>query len=642
MTSDSVASALSYDLPNSYVIAEDAGLYPTRRLPSTLGLNYNIQDVKFKTNIAPSQTHGPTSVVSGDMTILEPFGLSFIDAIVAASFNGQTFDSWTDRPFLLELNFHGYDDTGTAMSGQLLPLYRKRFPIRITTVRVSTNARGSEYKISFVAANQEAYFKKYGFLPQDLHLQGTNIQEVLNDLANQLNAFYQAQTTAAQGTSAFSDSYAFVIDPALGVNNILSGDGKSSLMQLANDGTNINGNVFKFDFSAHTSIVDVIGKVMARGGFFQNQLNSQTGTIIPNQPLNTYKILSQTIYSGTDSSGNSLGPVFNYRQGVFARKITYVINQYVSWQNNHPNSPSLYADSTPYTCKTYNYTYSGRNTDVIDFKLEFNNTWYTNVMTYTQVTPANTPSPVTGSDILSEESPPITPAGTIALLNIPSVLARLPGMTQVPNPTPQAIRPVTNNQNITTGAGIIQDSLAQQVADVHYALYTFNTGQMSVVPLTIMGDPTLIKQDDWLYVPMSTVFSGAGDYNDALLNNSDFAAKYGHLRMSLSEVPVTLTVNSILDQDTEINNTGLAWNFPESTPSTAIFSGQYNIVEIDNIFANGKFTQVLHLTRYLNGSVASQASLVSDRARQPQIDLNTVFLNNAQVTGSVPLIPTGR
>ena len=35
--------------PNSYVIAEDSGLYPSRRLPTQLGLNYNIQDVDFET-----------------------------------------------------------------------------------------------------------------------------------------------------------------------------------------------------------------------------------------------------------------------------------------------------------------------------------------------------------------------------------------------------------------------------------------------------------------------------------------------------------------------------------------------------------------------------------------------------------------
>ena len=100
--------------------------------------------------------------------------------------------------------------------------------------------------------------------------------------------------------------------------------------------------------------------------------------------------------------------------------------------------------------------------------------------------------------------------------------------------------------------------------------------------------------------------------------------------------------------DTELNNAGLGWPNPGSTYNTAIFSGQYVIVRVENMFQNGKFTQVLQLTRYLNGSITSAVSLAQNRGRQTPIDLNTVYTNNlasslaAKVTGSVPPVTPGR
>ena len=45
-----IGTGIDFQLgPSSYVVAEDSGLYPQRRLPTQLGLNYNIQDVNFET-----------------------------------------------------------------------------------------------------------------------------------------------------------------------------------------------------------------------------------------------------------------------------------------------------------------------------------------------------------------------------------------------------------------------------------------------------------------------------------------------------------------------------------------------------------------------------------------------------------------
>ena len=119
------------------------------------------------------------------------------------------------------------------------------------------------------------------------------------------------------------------------------------------------------------------------------------------------------------------------------------------------------------------------------------------------------------------------------------------------------------------------------------------------IKLGIVGDPTLLKEDDWTYSPSPSVY---GDYNAwDTLSQYDFAVMYGHLRMDVAEVIVGLQINTPFDIDTDYNNTGLV--FPPMARNgvvTSLFSGRYDIVQIKSKFSKGKFDQVLELNRKFN------------------------------------------
>ena len=171
---------------------------------------------------------------------------------------------------------------------------------------------------------------------------------------------------------------------------------------------------------------------------------------------------------------------------------------------------------------------------------------------------------------------------------------------QVAIPTPLSYMPVTNNVNTSTGMNTSSRSRARITADVVDSIYNSMNGDMLSVDLEIIGDPTLLKQDDWLYT--ASPAKSKGQYNawDSL-SQFNFAKKYGHIRMDTGEVVVNLEIKTPIDIDTDWQNQGLMTPVPAYTKS--MFSGQYVILMIENTFSNGKFTQKLQMARYLNQEV---------------------------------------
>jgi hypothetical protein len=230
--------------------------------------------------------------------------------------------------------------------------------------------------------------------------------------------------------------------------------------------------------------------------------------------------------------------------------------------------------------------YTGQNLDILDFKLNFNSTYYTAVMAYQTPVAATKPSQATAADAAATAQPAL--GFNIMLFN------------DFPNLTPPRTRGVKVAQSVTAG-GVIERPDAIVVSDVLKSVYTdLSGGDQVALDLTIVGDPTLLKQDDWLYVPNPV---GSSVYNSWDQQGQDaFTAQYGHVRMDSGELVVYITVNSPFDIDDGSNdypNQGLMFPQMDGTNTyTSLFSGYYKIISIKNTFQGGKFEQVLSLVRY--------------------------------------------
>lgn len=597
MSAGDVTSALAWKPgPNSYVMAEDSGLYPDRRHPSTLGLNYHIQDVQFKTAIGPNQISKSSNLLSGSMTILEPYGVTFIDSLVAASFDGTRFTNYVLHPMMLQLEFKGYDDKGNFIPESQTVLHKKRFPIVMKKMKLSVTGKGAEYKIDFAPASAQGLDPEFEKTPQEFSIVAGTVAEFFEALSVQY--FKHQVAEVATGRVDFAENIKFDIDPTIANSKIVYD--KQVPLTLANPNVkNIKLDQTTFAIPKGTSILDVITRVMAQSEYLINlQLgleeysNYTDNTKDQTKIFNAFKTLTSVEYQGVDAGGSVRNGVYDSKRTRRPMTITYKIHQYPTWNGSSPAVP-LFPNSIPYTVKDYNYLYTGKNVDIVDLKLDFNTTFYTAVNTYNSQFSATESSENTDKDIDKNLS------GVLSMN--PSVIGSIfvPQLNLVPSATPMRYKHVIGDANSTTGMNIKNRPAAQVAADVIKSIYSSSptgNGDMLKVQLTIVGDSTLLKQDDWLYIPSP---AKSAEYNSwDSQSQSQFVAKYGHIRMDAGQVVVRLTVNTPLDIDTDITNQGLV--FPQPNTRPALFSGQYYIIHIDSKFVGGKFEQVLHLSRYLN------------------------------------------
>jgi hypothetical protein len=595
-------SALQYPLgPKSYVVAEDSGLFPGRRLPTQFGLNYNIQDVEFNTVVGLNSSSKSSNMIEGSMTVLEPYGVTFIDSLVQASFINTPGYNYLQQPYMLQLDFTGYDDLGNPLPPSTTALYRKRFPIRFSGVKVNVTNRGAEYKINYYPLGHQSYRPEHSTVPKNLPIVAGTVGGFFDALSNALNAFWQLE--ALDGKQQYADSISFDIDSSIRNSKIVY-DKQMSLAKTNPKSITIDATQGNFSIPAGTQITDVVNRVLIQSEYLINQLgvNYQSATDTQKQTtltqvLNTFRTTCQTRFAGADSSGTLTDGVFDNIRNTYPVAFTYKIHQYSVYDANHPAAPLL-SDSRPATLKKYDYLYTGKNVDILDFKINFDTTWYTAVMAYSNQYAASQASPSTGVDSLLANS------GTILLS--PQLLSAsgIFGSALIPSPTPLRYKAIVNDQRDNIGMNIVDNPASQISANVMRSLYSRPAGDMLTVDLQIVGDPTLVKQDDWLYVPSPNESSDYSNWTS--LSQSSYASKYGHIRMDTGALIVSLTLNTPIDIDTDWTDQGLVFPQPRTYPS--LFSGQYKILTIKNTFSSGKFEQTLKLVRDIKSDMITNSA----------------------------------
>jgi hypothetical protein len=592
--------------PYSYVVAEDSGLYPDRRLPDSPGLNYNIQDFSFDSVITPTKSRRSSNVLTGDMTIIEPYGVTFIDQLVAASgykSGGTQFNNYTQQVYMLQVDFHGYDDNGEPIPDSRMSTFRKRFPIKILTMAVSVTSRGAEYKLTFCSAGAVAHYPgTHTATPTIFTITADTVGEFFKQLSNCYYTYHVQEV--GLGKAEYVEAVKFDIDPLIRNSPIV--DQLQVPLAKANAAAKgIDVSKSTFSIPANTPILDIITKVMAHSTYMHYQLVRINSTVlgkmggkIPDDTdyFQSFKTTTSVAYEGRNIEGEILNEgVVDGISNRWPQTTTYKIHQYPVWSGCHPNMPQ-YPDSRKFTTKKYDYFYSGNNTEVIDFKLNFDTTYYTAVQAYTAAIAATESTQRTAADT-TENTPSNGPAdNTHPISANPSVVA-----SGIPMVTQNHRRNIVKDVGASSGLNLSSNPRAQIAADVMSSIYKTLNGDMLTIDLNILGDPTLLKQDDWLYCPSPSV-SGSTYNNWDTLSQYEFSAKYGTIRTDTGEVVVAITINTPVDRDTETRNQGLMDPIPANNQS--LFSGQYTILLIKNKFAGGKFEQTLQVAKIINGDIA--------------------------------------
>lgn len=594
--------------PNSYCIAQDSGLYSDRRPPAQFGLNYNIQTVEFDSIIGLNSTTKTSNMTNGRMTIIEPYGVTWLDTLVYTSAveTGSYTTNYLTQPYMLQLDFTGYDD-----SGNIVPVnktFRKRFPIEFSGIKIKVGNKGTEYQVEYFPVTQKPWQSSMSTTPADFNISAGTVKEFFTAFKSAINAYWRNQII--QGKISYADVIDFAIDPLIDKSEIINSAQLSLLQANPNSGQILDVKKGYFTIPKGSQIIDVIDKVLVQSSYLLEQLglNKQSVATLKKLTddqttvLNHFKTSCGIRYAGQDKSGTIVDKAYS-SAGInrYCLSWTYNIHQYPVYDGTNPRVSQL-SDSRAVTVKDYNYIYTGKNIDILKLDINFDTTYYTTVAAYTNDIAKSQVSKSTGLDSYLSSTYVILP--NLAFI----AQVAIPALGKIPNPTPLRYKLVQNDLRDNTGMNISGNPDAQVGANVARSLYSrYPSGDMLKVEITIVGDPTLIKQDDVLYSPNP---SASNNYNSwDSISQAQYARDNGSVRMDTGQLVARLTINTPLDIDTDWAGTGLV--FPQANSYKSLFSGQYQIKVIKNKFEGGQFTQTLTMIRYPNSSIVDASALAA-------------------------------
>ena len=596
--------------------------------------DFYIDNLKMDTVIGLHAYTQGANAVTVTFDVIEPYGLTLIERLIKSSLT-TSYKNYLEMVYALQIDFVGYDDDGNIES---IPNHTKYVPIKFTSVQFSVNEKGTVYKIQAVPYSHQAFNASHATAPISMSITATTVEDYFSSTPGSTTT-RTGEDTADPGviTSTFRyaqswcsavnkyevsqrksnnkyipDSYDIVFHPDIGSAKLSSITAKEKAqitntpMQdasgrrtaasdprvIGNNQPTVSRNAFDTqkttiqyeaitsNVNAGSSLLKELNTIIRNSEYFIKQFPySEPASLLQKNPQQLAEIL--------DKNKKSLKwwkvipevklKDFDYTRNTYAKDITYYVVPYEIQYNPYPYVPK----KVPDPIKRYDYIFTGQNTEVLDFNLDFNTQYYVAITTDLAKL-SSTGSAATEQSGGAQEIP--------AEYNKEN-LVNVPRQTQ------------SGQNSATAGAGNKRDAMSALTADLQELLFAKPSGDLVALNLKIVGDPDFIKQDD--------IFSGANT-DPASLNNS--------IPMDTGDVYIRVTFKTPTDIDDE---TGLV-----KKSTTSKFSGLYRVTTVENNFAGGQFTQKLSAVRiFAPGDYDFETELTEDKPISKSLTNVTISRN---------------
>lgn len=613
--------------------------------------DFYFTDLSMTTVIGLNQRSKGSNAIDISFGIVEPYGLTLLNRIMDASISVNS-PNYIEMPYLLQIDFYGNDDAGKLLNP--IPGQTKRIPIKIIEIKTKVSTKGSEYAVKAVPYNHQALQENQATTPVNLEVDASTVEDffknidvdiltqkkakedarkVIEDDAREreklvdnkkadseevaaakkiiasafksnsytgaVNAFYKnAQET---GACEIANEIRFEVDPSIANSKIVvpkRTDIKKTPIpnpgtkeaQSANkkDAAGPDVNSASFAVNSGTSVLRVIDMIMRNSDYITSQIadpsknankSAQDLANSLNKELNWYKIVPEVQLKEFDRKLNR-----------WAIVTTYHIKPYIVYNSKHPWGPQTKPKGA---VKEYNYIYTGKNDDIIDFNIDFDSLYYTAVSLNRSKYEALTTSQA------AEETEKNS----------------IPAKGGTNKPFTQKYQPRADDP----GAGGMQgqdNSVTKTANDIQNSIYSGSRGDMLNLKLKIIGDPQLIKQDDCYNNPGNSTYKSQ--------TGGQIIPSNGSLVMDNGELYAKVSFKTPVDID---ETTGLIRKDGKYIES--VFSGMYKFLTVNNTFSGGKFEQTCDLVRMPDD--VGDAPITAKNAKNPnRADTDTKPLSESR------------
>ncbi len=617
--------------------------------------DFYMDEVRVNGTIGMDKTTGNTNATGLSFTITEPYSMGiFFQALQIAALESGYYN-WIDVPLLLRLEFFGHIDQykqnvqipgttkyfplkirdikmrvsgqGSTYSCEAIPWNEKAHSTTYSQAKTDVNIAGSTVQEMLQYGEKslqkvlndvflEKVKRKEVSVPDQIlilfptDLKTSDAEGVSTDNSNAPTATVNpnqkpdknANVLKRLGVARGSDNFNLVqndnVNPvggaSMGFNEYRKGekafgkdnnvyDPKTQTFKRGN--LTISKNSSEAKFAQGTDIPNIINQVILASDYGRQALDKDK--ITEDGFINWWRIDTQMYIMDTDANLEKTGA-----------KPNLVVYRVVPYKVHHskfmaPNQPAKgVQDLTAKSIKRYDYLYTGKNLDIIDFAIEFNASFYTATSSDSGQNNidvrrrAETGGLAVGEEVRNED-------GSVSNLRRNPETGELYDATGLGGGTapkidlgtvPSTVRSdrITSGSANKGGPGA-DDPATLAARQFHDAVTTGS--DMVELQMKIIGDPFYLGD------------SGMGNYSAQATNlkglNGDGAINYQD-----GEVYINVRFRNPVDIS---RRTGL-YDFGKGN-LVPQFSGLYRVSIVENLFSRGQFTQSLTLTRMVGQDV---------------------------------------
>jgi hypothetical protein len=540
-----------------------------------------IDDVEIQGIMTPGTSNGASLASKISFTVIEPYSINgFIEALHVASL-GAGYTTYANAAYLMKIEFWGYrDDVDVSVSTpEKIDRATKFLLFGLSSVKVELTHQGTKYQCTGVMYTDRAMGNP-NKLSKPISMEGATVKEILEDLCKNLEKqIQQTNNESNPGENKNYDRYEIKF-PTLenGIYNF-SGDGNSigkskvsefnksnvlspmpNLASTANptvEEAKQNPNILKYSpttnikvqFNAGRNLNECIEAVIVDSEYVQGLLKNfkPDSNGLVNYFLITPKVTNLDI--------------INPQAKDYYKKYTYIVTEYKIHYTRVPGYRSYkfnVNDITNIIYKEYNYTYTGKNIDVLNFRLDFNNLFYESI-----------PFALGNTDVFGVRNGASPSDNTKVEYDSESLdkVALHPIPVQPIKTDPTDINPKTAG----TGGQLIDDPYQILARNLHEAV--INAGVSGAQgDLEILGDPFFIST------------TGTGNYKAKLEDGYVNVTVDNEIDSTFGEVYIIVIFRNPVDVN-------------QFQKIRAPFSGVYMITTVKSLFKNGVFKQEFKLIR---------------------------------------------
>lgn len=568
---------------------------------STLSKNRDLYIRNVTMNSVPglNDKRRLTSVTQISMEIVEPSGITLLERIRGAAINNGFLDH-LDAPFLLTIDFKGFDEQGRPASAKDSQNMKRLIPVKLVDMQMDVTQAGTVYAVKAIPYNEFAYVNRFNYprTAGTLSPGGKRLSDVFKTLEELLNK--QNEDEKDTGLVEKPDVYTVTFD-SKGIEDTFITTENLEQNGMASQGVNgADGGFYAANeiaippdymkINSSNAITKILEEIMKGHPAYSDKKFDQWKSKVT-KTLNVAQFKggaqevldqAQDYYFDYFKIRASVVPIegdFDTIRAMNRKKINFHVEPY----KVHAYSLAIPGVSTGqnfknFVFKTYNYIFTGDNVDVMDVNINYKVAYFQSRLKDFEATDVR-------KNTIEDASDKATGGTSATDHNTDGNL-----MTRS-HPDTAKSEGTGKTGGTPTQLDSFLDSLTHPLAD------------MVNVRMEILGDPAWISQSQFIPLNAKSFARGAGKATDPDIGywrrnkdriwNSDLRC----YNTDVAEPIIMLNFRMPTDFN---DQTGV---YELQADQSAEFSGLYRVVQVEHNFTDGKYTNVLNLTRFNNQGV---------------------------------------